>query len=161
MHTTNQILNEISARHGGCTDYRLSKLLGTSPSGVGNWRAGRTALSPEFALRAAALLDWDPAYVVACMEHERAEKLEATDEIKATWEKIAERFKPAAAVILAAWLWAGGPAPSDAYAGARAVVSTDDLYIMRSMVRRLRRRLRAICDALRLHRARVAPIYPA
>lgn len=107
MHTTTQILDAIAEKHGGATDYRLSKLLGTSPSAVNNWRKGRTALSADYALKAAALLDWEPAYVLACMEHERAEKLEATDEIKATWEKIAQRFKPMAAAILAVILLAG------------------------------------------------------
>jgi hypothetical protein len=105
MHTTNQILDAIAEKHGGATDYRLSKLLGTGTSGVSNWRAGRSSMSLDYAIRAAELLGWEPAYVVACVERERAEKdarLEATDEIKATWEKIAQAFKPAA-VIVAAW----------------------------------------------------------
>jgi hypothetical protein len=109
MHTTNQILDAISAKAGGVTDYRLSKMFGTSTSAVGNWRAGRTALSLDYALKAAALLEWEAAYVVACVERERAEKdqrLEATDEIKATWEKIAQAFRPAAAILAVVFLLA-------------------------------------------------------
>jgi hypothetical protein len=106
MHSTPQLLDAISEKHGGATDYRIAKLLGTSTSAVTSWRKGRAAFSLDYAHKVAELLSWDPAYVVACVEWERAEKdarLERTDEIKATWEKIAQRFKPAAA-ILAVWL---------------------------------------------------------
>jgi hypothetical protein len=104
MHTTNQILDTIAAKHDGATDYRLAKIFGTSSQTVAHWRKGRTSLSLDYAIKAAALLDWDAAYVVACVEHERAAKdarLEATDEIRATWERIAQRFKPAAAILAA------------------------------------------------------------
>jgi DNA-binding XRE family transcriptional regulator len=112
MHTTNQILDAISAKHGGVTDYRLAKFFGTSPQTVGHWRKGRSALSLDYALKAAELLGWEPAYVVACVERERAEKdarLEATDEIKATWEKIADAFKPAAAILAVMFVFAFAP----------------------------------------------------
>jgi hypothetical protein len=149
MHTTTQILDAIAEKHGGATDYRLSKLFETSTSVVTSWRKGRATLSTAFAHRAAALLEWDPAYVVACMEHERAERLESTDEIRATWEKIAQAFKPAAAVILAALaLWAS-PAPSEAYSGSRAPVGMDDLYIMRSGRRSRLARLLGLLRAFR------------
>lgn len=141
MHTTIQILDAISAKHGGATDYRVSKLLGTSTGALANWRTGRTTLSHDYALRAAAILDWDPAYVMACMEFERAEKdarLEATDEIKATWSKIAERFKPATLAVLAATLLGAHAAPSRACEIARAEDHAGNLYIMRSR-RRLSR----------------------
>lgn len=147
MHTTNQILDEISKRYGGCSDYRLAKLLTTSSQTVSGWRSGRTRLSLDFALRAAALLEWEAAYVVACVEHERAERdarLEQTDEIKATWEKIAQHFKPAAAVILAVLLGLATPAKTEASARPRARDHVDAIYIMRStkaFVRRLVRRV--------------------
>lgn len=106
MHTTNEILDQIAIKFDHCTDYRLGKLLNTSSSAITNYRQGKNFLSQTFAIRAAALLEWDPAYVIACVEWERAgrdSRLEQTDEIRATWEKIAQRFKPAAA-ILAVWL---------------------------------------------------------
>ena len=113
MHTTNQILDAIAEKHGGASDYRLSKLLGaSSPSVVVHWRKGRSSLSLDYALKAAALLGWDSAYVVACVEAERAAKdarLENTDEIRATWEKIAQRFKPAAAILAVFFLLGFAP----------------------------------------------------
>jgi hypothetical protein len=120
MHTTSQILDAISARYDGCSDYRLAKLLTTSSQTVSGWRSGRTRLSLDYALKAAALLDWEPAYVVACVERERAERdsrLEATDEIKATWEKIAQAFKPAAAVLAVLMLALFSPAQEVRAAG--------------------------------------------
>jgi len=154
-HTTNQILDEISKRYGGASDYRIAKLLTTSPQYVSHWRAGRSALSLDFAHRAAKLLEWDAAYVVACVEHERAAKdarLEATDEIRATWEKIAQRFAPAAAVILAVILGLTTPQKSEASPRLRARDHAVTVYIMRSTKAFVRRVVRWIsqlwCDAV-------------
>lgn len=152
MHTTNQILDAISEKHGGCSDYRICKLLNTSSAAaVANWRAGKTSPSLDFAHKAAALLEWDPAYVVACVEFERAAKdarLEQTDEIRATWEKIAQAFKPAAAVILAVVLGLSTPSPSKASASLSDGDHADDLYIMRSTRRFVRRMVRRVAQFL-------------
>jgi len=78
-------------------------------------------MSPEFALKVALLLEWDPAYVVACVEHERAQHadpLEQTGEILATWERIAEHFRPkhVAGILLvcAAAIFGGIPERAEA-----------------------------------------------
>lgn len=143
MHTTNQLLDALSARHGNATDYRLSKLLGTSPSGVTNWRKGRSSLSPDYAHKMAALLEWEPAYVLACVERESAQKderIEQTQEIMATWEKIAERFRPALPGIVLACLGAFAGSNSEAGQGVAVNDSTGSdftaLYIMRTRKKR-------------------------
>lgn len=104
MHTTNELLDALAAKHGGASNYRLGKLLNTaSASTVQNWRIGRSSLSLDYAIKVAKLLDWPPEYVIACVEAERAgkdDRLEQTGEIIATWQRIAERFKPAAMLAL-------------------------------------------------------------
>ncbi|MEJ0006629.1 MAG: hypothetical protein WDM77_09790 [Steroidobacteraceae bacterium] len=107
MHTTNQLLDALSAKYENATDYRLSKLLNTSTSAVTAYRKGRRIMSAAFAVKLAVLLNWDAAYTVACVEHERAQadsRLESTGEVLAVWDKIAEQFKPAAALVLIAAL---------------------------------------------------------
>ena len=145
MHSTPQILDAIAAKHDGASDYRISKLLNTSTSAVAAWRKGKTALGLDFAHRAAALLDWDPAYVVACVEFERAAKdarLEATDEIKATWSKIAQAFKPAAAVILALAIFAGALPSQVVSDGMRAASRVQFIHYAKYAARWLRRMVR-------------------
>lgn len=151
MHTTNQLLDAVAAKHGGATDYRLSKLLHTSTQTVSNWRRGRSSLNPTFAVRVAELLKWEPAYVIACVERERAEKdtrLEQTDEIVATWQKIADRFRPALAITLVATLglFSGGGKASAAEVSdtSTAFCQADAVYIMRNWKRRRRDRMREI-----------------
>ncbi len=130
MHTTNQLLDALSAKYGGVSDYRLAKLLNTStPATVNNWRKGRSGISPQYAVKLADLLGWEPAYVLACVERERTEKdsriLDDTGELKATWEKIAARFAPggAAVILIAGLLWLGvAPKPANASLSAPAAV---------------------------------------
>lgn len=133
MHTTNQLLDEIARKHGSATDYRLAKLMNTAQQTVSNWRHGRRVMSPEFAPRVAALLEWDAAYVMACVEHERAVKesaidpLEQTGEILATWERIADKFRPTLPAILAALAFGVvGLFSEPAQASTRAVDLTDN-----------------------------------
>jgi transcriptional regulator with XRE-family HTH domain len=148
MHTTNQLLDELSEKHSGATDYRLSKLLNTSTQTVSNWRRGRSSLSVEFAHRIAALLEWEPAYVVACVEWERAARestdaLEQTGEILNTWQKIAEKFRPTLPGILLGAV--GLFTATDSHAHSLTYHASADfcnvavLYIMRTSSRRRRR----------------------
>lgn len=150
MHTTNQLLDALAEKNGGATDYRLSKLLGTSTSAVANWRHGRSSLSQDYALKVAELLGWHPEYVVACVERERAEKdarLESTGEILAVWDRIGAKFRPKLAVILiAGLLWLGGtgtPVNAAVLHPPSFTYEADGRYIMRSRGRGIRLRYRA------------------
>lgn len=162
MHTTPQILDAIAAKYGNCSDYRISKLLGTSTGSVGNWRVGRSALNPTYAVKAAVLLDWEPAYVLACVEHERAakdERLEQTDEIRATWEKIAERFKPASLAILAAMLLGASLSVQDVRSASGAPLRGQSIhYAYYERRRRWRERMLRFLSESVLQDFRMAPI---
>jgi len=139
MHTTNELLDAVSKRYGGATDYRLSKLLRTSTQTVNHWRKGRAILSQEFAVRVADALDWPHAYVIACAEHERAQRaldagrdpLAETWTVLRTWEAIAKAFRPktAAGVLLAcAAAWTLSALPSQADAASAAGVVRNNVY---------------------------------
>jgi len=152
MHTTNDILDAIAAKRGGVTDYRLSKLLETSTQTVNNWRKGRTFMSTEFAHRAAGLLEWDPAYVVACVEHERALRASSEDSTGetgrhlVTWERIAKRFAPKHATGILLAMLALFPASkllaSEANFGEHAAFVNPPIYTLCALRwRRLRRRI--------------------
>lgn len=126
MHTTNQVLDLIAEKNAGCTDYRLSKLMRVTTQAVAKWRHGEAVLSPTMALRAAELLNWPPEYLVACVEHERAARdsrhsIDDTGEIKATWQSIAARFRPAGVptILIAGLLWGLSLIPEPAQALAR------------------------------------------
>lgn len=153
MHTTNQLLDEIGLRRGNSTTYHLAKALGTSHQTVSHWRKGRSIMSPDFAPRVAALLEWDPAYVMACVEHERVlrdashkDPLEQTGEILATWERIADKFRPYVPAILAAVaLPFLGLFSEPAQASTAKLTSNSDftaVYIMRSLCTKTQRRRR-------------------
>lgn len=145
MHTTNELLDTLSAKHENASDYRLAKLLATSTSVITRYRKGGSSLSPDFAIRVAQLLEWEPAYVLACVERERAEKDSRVQDpaaLAATWERIAERFRPVVPGILLACLGAFfGLNPSSTQARTITTSTPSEpsaIYIMR--IRRFARR---------------------
>jgi hypothetical protein len=101
-----------------CTDYRVAKHLETTTSNTTRWSSGETPMSPEFALKAAKLLDWHPAYAVASVQHEalmRLAKRKKEDEgskveMARMWRDIAKSFKVVLAGILLALLLVHGRA---------------------------------------------------
>lgn len=151
MHTTNQLLDALAEKVGGlrggrASNYRLAKLLNVSSGAtVRSWRRGRTQLSLDYALKVAHLLEWDPAYVIACVEKERAQKdarIAQGDELSAVWTRIAEKFRPAAASIVLA-LTAGAalisPSRSVAYINSRPSAAPVCVYYDKRRGRRGRR----------------------
>lgn len=69
---TKDLLDAIRLRHNLRSDYMVAKLLDVSTQNVSNWRAGRSGMSDDVALRAAALLELDPGYVLVSVAAERA-----------------------------------------------------------------------------------------
>ncbi len=94
MQTTMDLLDELSAKHGDASDYRLAKILKVTKSAVSRYRGGGAFFSDEIAMRVAADLNLEPGYVLACVHAERAKQ----PAIKAVWEDLAIRV--AAAVVL-------------------------------------------------------------
>lgn len=54
------------------SDYALAKLLGVTPGLISKHRAKPFGLSDDLALKVAEKLEYDPAFVVACVNYERA-----------------------------------------------------------------------------------------
>jgi transcriptional regulator with XRE-family HTH domain len=87
MKSTIELLDIARAQNGGCSDYRLAKLLGIPNSGIANWRSGRNLPANPVAMRLAELCGLDPAEVVCWVNLERA----ATPEERETWNLLLSR----------------------------------------------------------------------
>jgi hypothetical protein len=111
MQTTQQILEALSQKFGGASAYRLAKILNaSSETTVKNWLKGRSFINDAYATRIAELLELPPAYVVACIEHDRLQQqseaaraagrdpLEDTGRLTRMWKEVAEVFKDRAAI---------------------------------------------------------------
>lgn len=95
MESTAQLFERLRASNGGCSDYRLAKLMGTPQTYIIRWTQHGKTMDDEHAIRMAELLAIDPAYVLACMAAERSHSVESSRH----WERIAAHF--AASVLLA------------------------------------------------------------
>lgn len=113
METTNQLLDRIKEKHGLQSDYALAKMIGMSRERISRYRNTNGELGDDAALKVAELLGLDPAYVLACMNHQRT-KSEAA---RAVWERLADFVKhhgAAAAILLLVGVPALTPSPSQA-----------------------------------------------
>lgn len=54
------------------SDRRLAAMLDVDPSLISKHRKFRFGMSNDLALKVASLLDYDPAFVLACVNYERA-----------------------------------------------------------------------------------------
>jgi hypothetical protein len=90
MKSTIELLDLAKQVQGGISDYRLAQLLGTPPSGIGNYRAGRSRPSNAIAKRLGELCALDPAEVVCWVNLERA----TSPEDEETWNFILSRVRP-------------------------------------------------------------------
>lgn len=138
MDTTNSLLDRLAAKHGGCSDYRLAKILGIQTSAVGNYRSGRSRLGDDVALKVARELGLAPGYVLACMMAERA----SAPEIRKVWASVAKAAGRAAAIVAAlAMLNLGQPGGA---AQAASALSERSIYTLcalrRGWLRRRRKR---------------------
>lgn len=111
--TTIDFLDAIRRRYD-CSDYRAAKMLGIGRGTASSYRCGRSMMSEAVAIRAAELLDLDPAYVLAEIAAERTPVAEA----RAVWHKAAQRLaKMSAAALIAIAIGIGSfAANSKAYA---------------------------------------------
>jgi hypothetical protein len=70
------------------SDYALAKLLGASPSGITNYRKGRSHFDDAMAIKIAHICEIEPAEVLFAMQVERAKN----DEARAVWSGLLEKF---------------------------------------------------------------------
>lgn len=151
LETSAQIVDALRIRLGVQTDSAVAAALGVNNSAVGHWRACRSAMSPELAMKAAELLGVEAGpLVLACLA-----ETERRPAIAALFRQLASKLAPArpgrrrkvAAALVAVSLGSGliaAPEPSHAATGAQASGLTG-IYIMRTRarVRRPRRRRRS------------------
>ena len=155
MHTTNQLLDAIKARHGITSEYRLTRTIGITDNTLRNYRHGATVPDDAVAVKLAEMLELDPGYVVACVHAERAKE----PQLRKVWEGIAIQIeralevskRAAHALVFAifAMLFSGGPdggalaaTPQNAE---HSLTCSDLLNCTLSRLRRLARSLLARC----------------
>lgn len=81
----NYWLDRVKEAEGGCSDYRLSKLLGISKQAVSSIRQGKTrSLDDAPAQRIEVLLGLKPGTVMLDQLQERA----PNDEVRAVWKRL-------------------------------------------------------------------------
>jgi len=81
------------------SDYALAKKLGFSQSAMSSYRTGRRVFDDDAALTVAQALDVNPMQVIAAANAERAK----TDEQKARWMGLMEKFSGSFRNRLSAW----------------------------------------------------------
>jgi hypothetical protein len=90
LKTTIELLDIARAQNGGCSDYRLAQLLEIPPSGISNYRSGRSHPANPIAKRLGELCKLDPAEVVCWVNLERA----TSPEDRETWNLLLSRVRP-------------------------------------------------------------------
>jgi hypothetical protein len=139
MLTQAELLEAARRAQGDATTYRLGKLLGVTNAYIYHLAAGEALASPALALKLAELAKLEPGYVLACIEAERAARSGTSEgaTLARHWRKVAERVRGAAAAVavatLAALISSFSPESS---ARPSLTYQVDDLYIMRSSLRR-------------------------
>jgi len=131
LETSAEIVDALRIRLGVDTDSAVAAALGIRHSAISHWRYGRSAMSPELAMKAAELLGVEPGpLVLACLA-----ETDRRPSVAALFRELAERLgrgakrgrKAAAVVALAigAAALGGVPTPSQA-----AQADARGLYIM-------------------------------
>jgi hypothetical protein len=100
MKTTKEFLRELALRNPRddgrpASDYGLAKLLDVTPTTIGKYQNHGGTFDDAVALRAAALLNEKPLYMLACMNHERTKNAET----KKVWASVAVLVLVAIGVI--------------------------------------------------------------
>lgn len=100
FRTAQQLLELLRRKLGDCSDYRLGKVLGMTPQGIGGITQKGGTLSDENAIKLALELELPPSYVIICMHWQRA-KDAAT---RAAWQDAASKVLKASGFFFAGYL---------------------------------------------------------
>jgi hypothetical protein len=117
---TAQLVESVREHVPNGTDYAIAKALGLSQSDMPDILAGRQLIGNAACYKLAAILDLDPAVVVAYVEAERAER--KGDAERASWwqqqarQTAARLRRGAAAVLVASASFIGLSAPTPSHA---------------------------------------------
>jgi transcriptional regulator with XRE-family HTH domain len=131
MLTIDQLLDRAKKAQGIESDYRLAQLLEVSKNAITNYRHGKSRPDDEVAMRLAALINRDPASVIAELHAERAK----SPEVRALWLRMANQLRHAVAAVMltmgaAMLLLAGSPTPAEASTGGSVQSQSGSLCIM-------------------------------
>jgi hypothetical protein len=85
-NTTTDLMDAVKEAAGIKSDYALSKLLDLEPSGISNYRHGRSQASDEIAFKMAGLLKRAPAPILAQLAADRA----SSPELAKVWREAAK-----------------------------------------------------------------------
>lgn len=86
-------------RLGIDSDYALAKRLGVRQPTISSYRAGRSRMDDDVALKVAEILELHPMQVIAAANAERAK----TEEQKARWIGLMEKFSASFNGLLSGW----------------------------------------------------------
>lgn len=89
MLSTIELLELAKHRQGDVTDYRISKLLGTTTQNVSNYRRGVSKPANPVAMRLGELAGVDPVEAVISVNLERS----TTPEDREVWEAMLQRLE--------------------------------------------------------------------
>lgn len=96
MFSVPEWLDRAKSRAGIESDYRLSKMIGTTHSAVSAYRTGVRMPDERVILKLCALSGDDPEHVAACLQSMRA----ANDDAADLWRRVAARLAGGANVML-------------------------------------------------------------
>lgn len=95
MKTTADFLDAMRAKLDLPSDGRLADYLEMHRQHVSRYRTLGGTFDDEMSMKVAEILEIEPAYVVACMHHQR----EKNEKVKKLWERIAANTMAMAAVL--------------------------------------------------------------
>lgn len=95
MENTSDFLDALRVKLDLPSDGRLAVYLGMQRQYMSKYRTLGHTFDDAMSLRVADILEIDPAYVLACMHHQR----EKNEEVKKVWERLAKRLSAVAAVL--------------------------------------------------------------
>lgn len=114
MKNSIDILNAVKSKTGAVSDYALAKILSTSHQAIYNYMTKNRGLSDEIAVKAASILEIDPAITLALVHAEGAR----TENERTAWMSILERLGGVAAALVVSVGLTTTPAPAQANSGA-------------------------------------------
>jgi len=118
-------IERIRAKHGGCSDYRLSKLLGISQPAMTKYRAGMREADDEVSAKIAELLELPPMKVIADIHATRAQA-DGNKRMYKIWHDAALSFGRTAFFVAATGGAVAALAPTEA-AASNTMVAGDGI----------------------------------
>ena len=107
---TIETIEAIRAKYNGCTDYRISKLMGIDQNRISHYMHDNRTMTAEHRIIAAKLLNQDPATHLLYMEMERTDD----PQIKRVWQNVIARMTATAAALVCAVIVTITPTDSQA-----------------------------------------------